>query len=162
MLNLNQVWWLVATQNPLKLDNQKINILQRLNSAVNLKKNRIIKPQALEFKIKTKFSYDTVKYLKMSMPRINFFWIMGSDNLCIMHKWYKWKKLFYLCPIIVFNRPGYFYNSLNSKAAKYFWNNKIETRKIKITKKLPAWTFINIRPNYISSTFIRNNKIYER
>ncbi len=156
MCNLNQIWWLVSTQNPLKEINQQVNIYQRLRSAQDIKKSYLIKPQALELNIGTKFSYDTVKRLRTSMPRIKFFWIMGSDNLYLMHRWYNWKKLFYLCPIIVIRRPNYYYKALNSKAAKYFWKHRVKNRKIKNIDNFPAWSFINIRPNYTSSTLMRS------
>ena len=91
------------------------------------------------------------------MPRVNFFWIMGADNLCEMHKWYNWKKIFYLCPIIVINRNEYFYKSLCSKTAKYFWNRKLNIKKIKSNKNLPVWSYLNIKPNLNSSTNLRKS-----
>ena len=53
---------------------------------------------------------------------------IGADNLLIMHKWYNWKRLFYLCPVVVFDRPGYFYKSIGSKASKYFWKYKLDIK----------------------------------
>ena len=92
------------------------------------------------------------------MPRVNFFWIMGADNLEAMHKWYNWKKIFYLCPIVVFNRPNYFYKAVSSKASKYFWKYKVNANTLIIKKTLPLWSILNINLNYSSSTFIRNSK----
>ncbi len=91
------------------------------------------------------------------MPKVNFYWIMGADNLCNMHNWYKWKKIFYLCPIIIVNRKGFLYNSLYSKASCNFRNNRFDIRKIKNKKNLPAWAFFNIKPNLNSSTNLRKN-----
>lgn len=151
------MWWLVSTQNPLKKKEQLVSLQNRLNSALSINKNYNIRPLALEYQIGTYYSYDTIIKLKIKMPRVDFFWIIGADNLYNMHKWYKWKKLFYLCPIIVFNRPGYFYKSLSSKAAKYFWKNKVNIRKMrKVSKhKLPLWSFIDNSANLSSSTEIR-------
>tara|TARA_A100001011_G_C14300713_1_gene840644 strand:- start:2071 stop:2376 length:306 start_codon:yes stop_codon:yes gene_type:complete len=96
------------------------------------------------------------------MPRVNFYWIMGADSLENMHKWHNWKKIFYLCPILVLNRSKYFYKALNSKTSKYFWKKRIDVNKInRINKKeLPVWCFLNIKPNYMSSTIIRKKKGY--
>ena len=91
------------------------------------------------------------------MPKINFFWIMGADNLYNMDKWYEWKKIFYLCPIIVVNRYGYFNKALSSKPAKYFWKKKISISKLKNNKKLPAWSYFNVKPDLNSSTNLRKN-----
>ena len=65
-------------------------------SAFLINNNYKIKPQALELQIGTRFTYDTIKKLKIIMPRVTFFWIMGADNLYNMDKWYNWKKIFFL------------------------------------------------------------------
>ena len=52
--------------------------------------NYKIKPQALELKMGTTFTYDSIKKLHTIMPRVNFYWIMGADNLCNMHNWHNW------------------------------------------------------------------------
>ena len=91
------------------------------------------------------------------MPRVKFYWIMGADNLYTMHNWYNWKKIFYLCPIIVVNRQGYLYKSLQSKASKYFWNRKLNIKKVKNNKTLPVWSYLNIKPNINSSTNLRKS-----
>ena len=119
--------------------------------------NYKIKPQALELKIRTTFTYESIKKLHTIMPRVNFYWIMGADNLCNMHNWYNWKKIFYMCPVIVVNRKGFLYKSLHSKASINFRNNRLDIRQIKNKKKLPAWAFFNVRPNPNSSTNLRQN-----
>ncbi len=91
------------------------------------------------------------------MPRVNFYWIMGADNLCNMHNWYNWKKIFYLCPIIIVNRKGYFYQSLYSKASRNFRNSRFDIRQMRDKKTLPAWTFFNIKSNPNSSTILRQS-----
>ena len=68
------------------------------------------------------------------MPKVNFYWIMGADNLCNMHNWYNWKKIFHMCPIIVVNRKSFLYKSLHSKASSNFRNNRFDIRQIKNKK----------------------------
>ena len=156
-LNLDQVWWLVTSQNPLKHKNQKINLADRLSSALYINNNYKIRAQAVEMSLGTIYTYDTIKKLKLMLPRVNFIWIMGADNLLDMHKWYKWKKIFYLCPIIVVNRPNYLYKALSSKASKYFWHAKADINRFPIKNKLPSWSFFYIKPNYDSSTNLRKS-----
>jgi len=160
IFNLNQVWWLVTPQNPLKENAQKGTYDFRLSTANKLKKSYKIKVLSLEYNIGTKFSYDTIKVLKKSLPNINFFWIIGADNLCDMHLWYKWKKIFRLCPVVVFNRPGYTKKALFSKTAHFFWSNKVDSNKIRVCKNysLPLWTFVNKRMVNHSSSAIRTKK----
>jgi len=157
LLGLNQLWWLVTSQNPLKKKNQLFNINKRLSSTYSINNNYKIKPQTLELTIGTNFTYDTIKKLNIIMPRVNFYWIMGADNLYTMHNWYNWKKIFYICPIIIVNREGYLYKSLYSKASKYFWDKKVNIKQIRYRKKLPVWSFLHIKPNTNSSTNLRKN-----
>ena len=157
ILGLNQLWWLVTSQNPLKKKEQITTLNQRLSSACLINNNYKIKPQALEFKIRTTFTYDTLSKLHTIMPRVNFYWIMGADNLCEMHNWYNWKKIFYICPIIIVNRKGFLYRSLQSKASGNFRNKRYNIRQIKNKDTLPAWAFLNIRPDPNSSTNLRKN-----
>ena len=141
----------------MKKKNQFSTLNTRLSSALLINNNFKIKPQTLELKIGTSFTYDTIKKIQTIMPRVNFYWIMGADNLYRMHNWHKWKKIFYLCPIIVVNRKGYFYASLQSKASKNFWKHKLNIKQIKYRKRLPAWSFLNIRLDNNSSTNLRKN-----
>ena len=120
ILKLSQIWWLVSSQNPLKNNVPQKTIMHRLQEIKKKNKNYKVKPIALELYLKTEYSYETLYKLKKKFPQVNFFLIIGADNLLIMHKWYNWKKIFYMCPIVVFDRPNYFYKSISSKAAKYF------------------------------------------
>ena len=89
--------------------------MRRLKEIKDRNKNYKVIPMDLELQLNTKYSYDTINILKQRFPQVNFFWIIGADNLLIMHKWYNWKKLFYMCPIVVFDRPNYFYKSICTK-----------------------------------------------
>ena len=159
-LGLTQLWWLVVNQNPLKDYNQKISLAKRIKSANGIKKNYKIKVLNLEHNMEIKFSYDTINLLKKSLPSVNFFWIIGADNLYSMHLWYNWKELFHLCPVIVFNRPGYLYKALSSKTAKFFWRKKVNIKKLKKNNKkfLPMWAFVDIKTHKQSSSHLRINK----
>ena len=154
---LDQIWWLVTSQNPLKSKDQKRTLDIRLSSAKHINNNYKIKTQAVEMTLGTIYTYDTIKKLKTMLPRVNFIWIMGADNLLNMHKWHKWNKIFYLCPVVVVHRPNYLYKALSSKASKYFWHAKIDIKKITYKRKLPCWSFFYTKPNYISSTILRKN-----
>ena len=49
----------------------------------------------------TIYTYDTIKKLKLMLPRVNFIWIMGADNLVNLHKWDKWTNILLNCKIIL-------------------------------------------------------------
>ncbi len=156
-LQLTQIWWLVSTRNPLKSRSQEKTVINRLKNIKLQNKNYKVRPMALELKLRTHYSYDTISFLKKRFPNVNFFWIIGADNLLIMHKWYNWKELFYMCPIVVFDRPNYFYKSVSSKAAKYFWRYRIDIKSLKNTNNyIPKWSYVKIKLDNTSSSSIRN------
>ena len=159
-LQLKQIWWLVSTQNPLKSKFQKKTVIKRLEKIKEINKNYKTFPMTLELKHKTFYSYDIIYKLKKRFPNVNFFWIIGADNLLILHKWNNWKKIFYMCPIVVFDRPNYFYKSINSKAAKYFFHNRVNLGTLKNVKKydLPKWAFVKIKLDYNASSDIRKKE----
>lgn len=157
MLQLDQIWWLVSTRNPFKSKSLEATVLDRLDQVKSQNKKYVVRPMALELKIKSVYSYETLNFLKKRFPNVNFFWIIGADNLLIMHKWYKWKKIFYMCPVIVFDRPGYFYKAISSKAAKYFWNYRVDIQHLKKGKNLiPKWSYIKIKLSNYSSSYLRS------
>ncbi|MDC3024174.1 nicotinate (nicotinamide) nucleotide adenylyltransferase [Alphaproteobacteria bacterium] len=159
-LKLKQIWWLVSSQNPLKKKYQEHTVMKRLKEIKEKNKNYKVIPMALEYHLKTKYSYDTIRILKKRFPQVNFFLIVGADNLLILHKWYNWEKLFYMCPIVVFDRPDYFYKSISSKAAIYFLKNRTAIKKLICKRKnsLPKWSYVKNKLDYNSSSLIRKNK----
>ena len=119
--------------------------MRRLKEIKDRNKNYKVIPMALELQLNTKYSYYTISILKKRFPQVKFFWIIGADNLLIMHKWYNWKKLFYMCPVVVFDRPNYFYKSLSSKAAQYFLKNRMPVKFLnsKTRKPLPKLSYLS-------------------
>ena len=81
---------------------------------------------------------------------------MGADNLLQFSKWYKWREILALIPIIVFNRGGVDKEvALSGELAREFAEYKLEyTGNIKFVT-LPAWVFLDIEPNPISSTMLK-------
>ncbi len=134
-------------------------IITRLKEIKEKNKNYKVIPMALELYLKTEYSYEMLYILKKKFPQVNFFLIIGADNLLIMHKWYNWKKIFYMCPIVVFDRPNYFYKSISSKAARYFLRNRIPVKYLSGFKRnsLPKWSYVKNKLDHNSSSIIRKN-----
>ena len=114
-LKLDEIWWLVTPQNPLKI-NKPASFSERVKNCKIMTKNKPIKIKEIEKKINSQFSYQTIKYLNNHYKNINFFWLMGADNLINFHKWYKWRDICDKCKILVFDRSGYKLKSLKSVA----------------------------------------------
>ena len=141
ILKLDEIWWLVTPQNPLKI-NKPTSYSERLRNCKSIIRNQPIKVKEIEKKINSKYSYQTIKYINEHYKNLNFFWLMGADNLINFHKWQKWKTISEKCNIIVFDRQGYKKKSLNSttfkrlngKSLKFIEFNKVNISSSQIRK----------------------------
>ena len=156
MLQLDEVWWLVTPQNPLKVS-KPATYSQRIKNCKKILKNKPIIIKEIEDKINSKFTYQTLSYLINHYQNIKFFWLMGADNLINFHKWQKWQQIFHEISIVVFKRHGYNNKALNSIARKKFSNYLINSNKLLKYQfdQLPSWLWINNKEIKISSTEIR-------
>ncbi len=159
ILNLDEVWWLVSPQNPLKSKLNMAKYSDRLQFAkITAKHPRII---VSDFEKQSGISYsaDTIARLTQKYNNHRFIWLMGADNLCQMHHWRDWQYIFNRLPIAVFARFGYNQRSFKSIAALKFSKNRINLNlaNIAVDYQAPAWVFLPIRRNKISATIIREN-----
>ena len=123
VLHLDEIWWLVTPQNPLKIS-KPATYEERLQNCKQITKNFPIKILEVEKKIKSQYSYQTIKFLIQYYKNIKFFWLMGADNLVNFHEWEKWQSIFHIISIVIFRRHGYNTNALKSVAAKKFIHHK--------------------------------------
>ena len=163
ILKLDDIWWLVTPQNPLKV-NQPASYSERIKNCKLIIKNQPIKIKEIEKKINSKFSYQTIKYLNKHYKNINFFWLMGADNLINFHEWQNADKIINEIPIVVFRRYGYNNKALKSYTSNLYKNFKINNKNLHIInfKQLPAWTIIKNKEIRISSTEIRKQREFLR
>ena len=157
LFNLNEVWWLVTPQNPLKLSKSS-SLTKRINKIYKVISGKKIRVESADKRYRTIYTYHTLKKLLKSHPGNKFIWIMGADNLKQIHKWHNWKNIFNTLPVAVFNREGYSKSVMNSVAANYYHQNLFNRQGLTgvFKKKLPVWAFVRYRTNTISSTKIRN------
>ena len=135
-LNLNKIIWLITKKNPLKkkpLLSAKIRI--KLSKEITKKQKKIF-IKYLDNKVKSKNTYNLLKFFKRKNKKTNLFFLIGADNLINFHKWKNWKLISKKCNIIVFDRHGYKKKSLNSRTYKRL-NKKnlkfIEFNKVNIS-----------------------------
>ena len=107
-LALDQVWWLVSPQNPLKPFVGMATFEERFAVAKNaaLADLRIVVSDA-ELYLGTHYTAETLPHIIAEHPNIRFVWIMGADNLSQMQCWENWPSIFNTVPIAVFARPPY-------------------------------------------------------
>ena len=159
ILKLDEIWWLVTPQNPLKI-NQPASYSERVKNCKILTKNKPIKIKEIEKKINSQFSYQTIKYLNNHYKYIKFFWLMGADNLINFHQWQNAHRIFNEIPIVVFRRYGYNQKALKSYISNLYKNFRLKHKNIHIDNfnQLPAWTIIQNKEIRISSTEIRKQR----
>ena len=159
ILKLDEIWWLVTPQNPLKI-NQPASYSERVKNCKIMTKNKPIKIKEIEKKINSQFSYQTIKYLNNHYKNINFFWLMGADNLINFHQWQNAHRIFNEIPIVVFRRYGYNQQALKSYISNLYKNFRVKNKNIHIDNfnQLPAWTIIQNKEIRISSTEIRKQR----
>jgi len=159
LLKLNEIWWLLTPQNPLKIS-KPATYSERINNCRKITKGQPIKITEIEKKINSIYSYQSINYIQNHYKNIKFFWLMGADNLINFHQWQNWKIIFQDISIVVFKRHGYNDKALNSKTAKTFSQFKKNANPIDqmYFSQLPSWTWINNREIKISSSEIRKQR----
>ena len=163
ILNLDEIWWLIMPQNPLKIS-KPASYNQRIKNCRDITKGHPIKISDIEKKINSDYSYQTLNFIQNHYKNIKFFWLMGADNLINFHEWQNWRKIFKNISIVIFKRHSYNIKALNSIATKTFSEFKVNANPIDqiYFKKLPSWTLINNREIKISSTEIRKQRNFLR
>lgn len=107
--SLDQIWFVVSPQNPLKPSGSLLNEYNRLylvNAAVEGEKK--LKASDIEFKLpKPSYTTDTMAYMQEKYPAYEFSIIMGSDSFQNLPKWKNYQYLLKNFPIYVYKRPGH-------------------------------------------------------
>jgi len=156
LLDLDQVWWLVSPQNPLKPVDGMAPFAVRLEGARRIAKaDRRILITDLESRLgPSRYTADTLKALRRRFPRLRFVWLMGGDNLVQIPKWERWPEIFRTVPIAVFNRPSYSLKALSGLAAKRFARYRVAASDERRLAEMepPAWVFFHTRLDDSSAT----------
>lgn len=157
LLQLDEVWWMVSPQNPLKSSDNMATLRTRIKSAQSIAKDRRIRVTDIEIDLGTNYTAKTLKELKRAFPQVRFVWLMGADNLMQIPKWKNWQSIFKTMPIAVFTRPTYTNRALAGIAAQSFSRYRVdENRAHRLSiMQAPAWSFLNIKPDPISATRVR-------
>lgn len=159
-LRLDEIWWLVSPQNPLKPVDGMAPLDERLKSARAIARGREIWVTDMEHDLGTQYTADTLAALKGRFPEFRFVWIMGADNLIQIPHWNKWTEIFEVVPVAVFARPAFSFKAFVSTAAKRFGRYRVdEARAAHLAEqKPPSWVFLHIPLSPASATQIRGGK----
>jgi nicotinate-nucleotide adenylyltransferase len=93
--DINELWFIVSPQNPLKKKSTLLDDHHRLEMVYRaIKDDTRFRVSDIEFKMpRPSYTIDTLTYLKEKHPLNEFVMIMGSDNLKSFSKWKNYESL---------------------------------------------------------------------
>ncbi len=107
--SLDQVWFVISPQNPLKPSAGLLNEYHRLflvKASIDGEKN--LKASDIEFKLpRPSYTIDTLTYLAEKYPQHHFSVIMGSDSFQNLSNWKNYLQLIKEYSLYIYIRAGY-------------------------------------------------------
>ena len=160
-LALDRVIWLVSPQNPLKSSAATADLDRRLAETRRLGGGPRVIVSDLERRIGTRFTIDTVRWLRRRFPTVQFVWIMGADSLAGFHRWRGWADLARIVPIAVISRPEVAMRSRFSPLARRFAAARLGPGAATTLagRAAPAWVYLTAPYHHVSSTALRNRRL---
>ncbi|MEZ5888040.1 MAG: nicotinate-nucleotide adenylyltransferase [Paracoccaceae bacterium] len=155
-LGLDRVWWLVSPGNPLK-PNPPAPMAERVARARAVMGNPRVVITDVEARLGTRFTAETLERLMALYPGVRFVWLMGADNLAQFHLWERWEWIMQHVPIAIFARPGMRLAARGARAADEYARCRLPAHAACLLgrRKAPAWVFLDMPLNDMSSSAIR-------
>ena len=157
-LDLDEVWWLVSPGNPLKeKSGDMAPLAARFASARMMARQAPIHVSAIEVRLGTRYTVDTIVKLNRLYPKKQFIWLMGADNLVQFDQWRGWRKIAREVPIAVIARPGYDARAHAAPAMGWLRRFIRPAHQAKSWTKwrMPALVLLRFRPDPSSATRLR-------
>jgi nicotinate-nucleotide adenylyltransferase len=123
---LDEIWFVVSPQNPLKTKETLLADHHRLYLAeLAIGDNERLRVSDIEFRLPVpSYTIDTLAYLGERNPYHKFSLIIGEDNLFTLHKWKNAPELVKKYPLYVYPRPD-INKALNLKLDELLSNAEI-------------------------------------
>jgi nicotinate-nucleotide adenylyltransferase len=159
-LALDELWWMVSPQNPLKSSDDMASFAERFASAEAVARHPRIRVTDLELRLGSRYTADTLRTIVGRFPRTHFVWIMGADNLRQISHWRDWTLIFRTMPIAVFDREPYSWGALAGHAAQRFRQYRWQQNRAAqlALAAPPAWVFFHTRRHPATATAIRASR----
>lgn len=159
-LGLDQIWWLITPQNPLKSQDAMMTLAKRRDSARVIGKNHpAIKVMSPEENRPDQYTYNTLKWLRNSCPSAQFVWLMGADNMVQLSHWFRYRDITRLMPLAVIDRPGFSYQAISAGRKLASWRlppRRMAGRLAQHRLCNTSWCFIAGKRHNASATALRN------
>jgi nicotinate-nucleotide adenylyltransferase len=156
-LKLDQIWLLVSPGNPLKPAQGMGSLSERLHSARSIADGRRVVATAIESRLHTRYTVDTLRALRRRFPRARFVWLMGADNLVQLPRWNEWLAIVRTMPFAVLPRPTYNPRALAGLAARRLRRARRPAHHAPAIPEdaAPSWVFLRVPQHCASATAIR-------
>ena len=120
--SLEQVWFVISPQNPLKKSSTLLNEYHRLFLVqVSIEDEPSLKASDIEFRLpKPSYTIDTLTYLGEKFPSHQFSVILGSDSFQNLPEWKNYKQLLANYPVVVYERSGFTSANIYENADVHF------------------------------------------
>ena len=107
--NVDQVWFVVSPQNPLKETASLLNEKSRFYlTQLAIENEPKFKASNIEFALpKPSYTIDSMIHISEKYPQHEFSIIMGGDSFQNIPKWKNYQALLKQFKIIIYNRPGF-------------------------------------------------------
>ena len=111
--DVEQLWFVVSPQNPLKQKKSLLDDYQRLQMVrLAIEDDDRFRASDIEFKLPTpSYTIDTLTYLQEKYPGRKFQLIMGSDSLQTFHRWKHAELIVQRYHRLIYPRPGTILNA---------------------------------------------------
>lgn len=118
--DLEQVWFVVSPQNPLKPQKGLLNEYHRFHLVqLAIEGENKLRAVDIEFRLpKPSYTVDTLTYLEEKNPGNQYAVIMGSDSFENISKWKNYEFILKNYPIYIYQRPGHEVDGNKYPAAK--------------------------------------------
>lgn len=159
-LGLDEVWWLVSPGNPLKDSRTMAPLHVRFASARAQSRRAPIRVTAIERELGTRYTVDTLRALRRRWSKVDFVWLMGTDNLAQFHRWKDWRRIARTMPIAAIARPGYAGLALASPAMAWLGRYRIAAASLQEPGRwsAPALVLLTFDPDRRSATQLRRDE----
>jgi nicotinate-nucleotide adenylyltransferase len=106
---LQQIWFVVSPQNPLKNSSSLLNEYHRLHLIKSaIEGENKLQASNIEFHLpKPSYTVDTLTYLNEKFPQHEFSIIMGSDSFSNITNWKNYELILKNYPLYIYGRKGF-------------------------------------------------------
>lgn len=106
---LDEVWFLVSPQNPLKPQSSLLDDNMRLEMArLALKDEPCLVASDYEFHLpRPSYTWNTLQHLSQDYPQHRFTLLIGADNWQLFSQWRNSREIIENYPIVIYPRDGY-------------------------------------------------------